>query len=179
MSGRIPWPITTSVIAIHRALSHSGTRRFLAGVVACGLVCIVPFNRTRPRGCLGSALGALRHRSCATMGRMDVLRAVVTGASSGIGEATVRAFRAAGWDVVGVARREDRLRALAEETGASVFVADLTDQADVDALRDHLAADRPGARARQQRGRRERPRLGRGVRRSRTGPGCSRSTCSP
>ena len=33
---------------------------------------------------------------------MDVLRAVVTGASSGIGAATVRGLRAAGWDVVGV-----------------------------------------------------------------------------
>lgn len=66
-------------------------------------------------------------------------RVVVTGASSGIGAATVRLFRERGWDVVGVARREDRLRALAEETGAEVFVADLTQQEDVDALRDHLA----------------------------------------
>jgi NADP-dependent 3-hydroxy acid dehydrogenase YdfG len=61
-------------------------------------------------------------------------RAVVTGASSGIGEATVRLLREHGWEVVGVARREDRLRALAEETGAEVFVADLTKQPDVDAL---------------------------------------------
>lgn len=70
---------------------------------------------------------------------MSVLRAVVTGASSGIGAATVRALRAAEWDVVGVARREDRLRELEAETGASVFVADLTKQVDVDRLRDHLA----------------------------------------
>ena len=71
---------------------------------------------------------------------MSNRRAVVTGASSGIGAATVRLFREADWDVIGVARREDRLRELAEETGADIFAADLTRQEDVDALRDHLAA---------------------------------------
>ena len=69
---------------------------------------------------------------------MSAKRVVVTGASSGIGAASVRLFREHGWDVVGVARRADRLAELATETGADVFPADLTKQADVDRLRDHL-----------------------------------------
>ena len=67
----------------------------------------------------------------------------MTGASSGIGRATVVALREAGWDVVGVARRAERLAALAHETGAEVFAADLTHQADVDALAAWLAGSGP------------------------------------
>jgi short-subunit dehydrogenase len=47
---------------------------------------------------------------------------VVTGASSGIGEATVRRLTADGWRVLAVARREERLR----ELGTEYVAADLT-----------------------------------------------------
>jgi len=73
----------------------------------------------------------------------ETRRVVVTGASSGIGAATVRLFRSRGWNVVGVARRAERLRELAGETGAETFVADVTDQAQVDELREHLERSGP------------------------------------
>ncbi|WP_434970021.1 SDR family oxidoreductase [Microbacterium sp. bgisy207] len=70
-------------------------------------------------------------------------RAVVTGASSGIGAATVRRLRSRGWEVVGVARRADRLAELERETGAVSFAADLTAEADTAALAQFLAESGP------------------------------------
>ena len=60
--------------------------------------------------------------------------AVVTGASSGIGAATVRVLTARGWTVIAAARRAEKLAALAAQTGCHTVVADLTRASDVEVL---------------------------------------------
>jgi NADP-dependent 3-hydroxy acid dehydrogenase YdfG len=60
--------------------------------------------------------------------------ALVTGASSGIGAATVRALAAAGFDTVAAARRVERCEELAHEVGGRALHLDVTDDASVAAL---------------------------------------------
>jgi hypothetical protein len=56
---------------------------------------------------------------------------LITGASSGIGDAMARQFASKGWDLALVARREDRLKDLAEEMKAKNGVDSLVIPADL------------------------------------------------
>jgi NADP-dependent 3-hydroxy acid dehydrogenase YdfG len=67
--------------------------------------------------------------------------AVVTGASSGIGEATARGLRAAGFRLVLGARREDRIMAVATELGGHGLILDVRDPASIQAFVDTIATE--------------------------------------
>jgi NADP-dependent 3-hydroxy acid dehydrogenase YdfG len=69
--------------------------------------------------------------------------AVVTGASSGIGEATARALAASGYRVALLARRLDRITTLADElgNGSIAIQADVTDRDSIVAAADRVRSE--------------------------------------
>lgn len=66
---------------------------------------------------------------------------VITGAGSGIGRATARAFVAAGWRVALIGRRESALTETAGGNPALILPCDVTDPASVDAAFARIAAE--------------------------------------
>ena len=71
----------------------------------------------------------------------ELARALVTGASSGIGAAAVRSLAGSGIEVLGVARRPVRLEELARETGARTMIIDVRDYSRMTAAIEEFAPD--------------------------------------
>ena len=69
--------------------------------------------------------------------------AVVTGGSSGIGAALARSLARRGWRLVLLARNEERLRAVAEETGAEHAVCDVGDRPEVETIAARIRESHP------------------------------------
>lgn len=72
---------------------------------------------------------------------LSTRRALVTGASSGIGAATAHRLTSEGWQVFAVARRTEKLEHLAEQEGIIPVVCDVTDPAQVAAALEKVTAE--------------------------------------
>ena len=116
-----------------KTTSHWGAKAALAGLAAAGAV--VAARRV-----------GVGRRTAPTSVSLPRGRVVITGASAGIGEEFARQLAAAGFDLTLVARRAERLQALADELStahgirAEAWPADLADETDVAALANRLAA---------------------------------------
>lgn len=75
--------------------------------------------------------------------RQGQLTALVTGASSGIGEATARALLGAGFAVYAAARRVEKMSSLAE-AGARTIALDVTDEGSIRSALNLIAEERGG-----------------------------------
>jgi NAD(P)-dependent dehydrogenase (short-subunit alcohol dehydrogenase family) len=72
--------------------------------------------------------------------RLDGRVAIVTGASRGIGERFAQVLRAAGAEVVAAGRDREALERLAAETGATIEVGDVREDAHLERLVEHALA---------------------------------------
>ncbi|MFY9263507.1 MAG: SDR family oxidoreductase [Arcanobacterium sp.] len=70
-------------------------------------------------------------------------RALVTGATSGIGEATVRALVADGYQVIATGRRVERLEKLSAELGCEIVAGDLSTDEGVAAVAEYALSGGP------------------------------------
>jgi NADP-dependent 3-hydroxy acid dehydrogenase YdfG len=114
-----------------------------AGQMRSGVPCQYPSDRASQVSWIGGTVKAMTESTENTTGRV----AVITGASSGIGEATARALAADGHRVALLARRLDRIHALADELGdgAIAIQADVTDRDSIVAAAQRVQDDLGGA----------------------------------
>tara|TARA_Y100001970_G_scaffold201913_1_gene245752 strand:- start:915 stop:1646 length:732 start_codon:yes stop_codon:yes gene_type:complete len=63
--------------------------------------------------------------------------ALVTGASSGIGEATVKMLSSKGYKVSALARRKSKLKKLSTETGCEVIIMDIRNTKEIEKLKNY------------------------------------------
>ena len=119
----------------------------------------VAVDRSDDQGVWSAGLPALKHGAhtltatavAANGGRASARRkvravsrvAVVTGASSGIGESLARLLASRGWHCVLLARREERLRPLAESIGGEYELCDVADRASVERAAASVIARHP------------------------------------